>query len=34
MTFRFNFEKALQAAGVLLSLDGDQMERIRLLTLL
>ena len=34
MTFRFNFEKALQAAGVLLSLDGDQMERIRLLKLL
>jgi uncharacterized phage-associated protein len=34
MTFRFNFEKTLQAAGVLLSLDGDQMEPIRLLKLL
>ncbi len=34
MMFRFNFEKALQGAGVLLSLDGDQMERIRLLKLL
>ena len=31
MTFRFDFDKALQAAGVLLSLDGDRMERIRLL---
>jgi uncharacterized phage-associated protein len=34
MTFRFHFDKALQAAGVLLSLDGDRMERIRLLKLL
>ena len=34
MTFRFNFEKSLQAAGVLLSLDGERMERIRLLKLL
>ena len=34
MTFRFSFDKALQAAGVLLSLDGDQMESIRLLKLL
>ena len=34
MTFRFNFEKSLQAAGVLLSLDGHRMERIRLLKLL
>ena len=34
MNFRFDFDKALQAAGVLLSLDGDRMERIRLLKLL
>jgi uncharacterized phage-associated protein len=34
MVFRFDFNKALQAAGVLLSLDGDRMERIRLLKLL
>ena len=34
MTFRFDFDKALQAAGVLLTLDGDRMERIRLLKLL
>src|SRR6516162_8534668 len=34
MNFRFNFDKALQAAGVLLSLDGDRMEQIRLLKLL
>ena len=34
MTFRFHFEKSLQAAGVLLSLDGERMERIRLLKLL
>ncbi|HEX8199181.1 MAG TPA: Panacea domain-containing protein [Isosphaeraceae bacterium] len=34
MNFRFNFEKTLQAAGVLLCLDGDRMERIRLLKLL
>jgi len=34
MTFRFNFDKALQASAVLLSLDGDRMERIRLLKLL
>lgn len=34
MTFRFNFEKSLQAAGVLLSLDNNRMERIRLLKLL
>jgi len=32
--FRFHFEKAMQAAGVLLSLDGDRMESIRLLKLL
>ncbi len=34
MTFRFNFEKTLQAAGVLLSLDDNRMDRIRLLKLL
>ena len=34
MTFRFDFDKTLQAAGVLLSLDGDRMEQIRLLELL
>jgi uncharacterized phage-associated protein len=34
MNFRFDFDKALQAAGVLLSLDGDRMERIRLLKLM
>ena len=34
MTFRFSFEKSLQAAGVLLGLDGGRMERIRLLKLL
>jgi uncharacterized phage-associated protein len=34
MTFRIDYDKALQAAGVLLSLDGDRMERIRLLKLL
>jgi uncharacterized phage-associated protein len=34
MTFRFNFDKALQAAAVFLGLDGEQMERIRLLKLL
>jgi uncharacterized phage-associated protein len=34
MNFRFDFDKALQAAGVLLSLDGDRMERIRILKLL
>jgi len=34
MTFRSNFEKSLQAAGVLLGLDGNRMERIRLLKLL
>jgi uncharacterized phage-associated protein len=34
MTFRFEFDKTLQAAGVLLSLDGDRMEQIRLLKLL
>jgi uncharacterized phage-associated protein len=34
MNFRFDFDKALQAAGVLLSLDGDRMERFRLLKLL
>jgi uncharacterized phage-associated protein len=34
MTFRFDFTKALQAAGVLLTLDGDRMEQIRLLKLL
>jgi uncharacterized phage-associated protein len=34
MTFRFNFEKTLQAAAVLLGLDGNRMDRIRLLKLL
>jgi uncharacterized phage-associated protein len=34
MTFRFDFEKTLQAAGVLLNLDGCRMDRIRLLKLL
>jgi uncharacterized phage-associated protein len=34
MTFRFDFEKTLQAAGILLSLDGLRMDRIRLLKLL
>ncbi len=34
MTFRFNFEKTLQAAAVLLSLDDNRMDRIRLLKLL
>jgi uncharacterized phage-associated protein len=34
MTFRFNFDKTLQAAAVLLELDGQRMERIRLLKLL
>ena len=34
MTFRFNFDKSLQAAGVLLGLEGDRMERSRLLKLL
>jgi uncharacterized phage-associated protein len=34
MHFRFNFEKALQATGVLLGLDGDRMEYMRLLKLL
>ena len=34
MTFRFDFEKTLQAAGVLLNLDGSRMDRIRLLKLL
>jgi uncharacterized phage-associated protein len=34
MNPRFDFDKALQASGVLLSLDGDRMERIRLLKLL
>jgi uncharacterized phage-associated protein len=34
MTFRFHFDKALQAASVLLELDGDRMGRIRLLKLL
>ena len=34
MTFRFNFEKTLQAAGLLLSLDDGRMDRIRLLKLL
>lgn len=34
MIFRFNFEKALQAAAILLDLDGGRMERIRLLKLL
>jgi hypothetical protein len=34
MTFRFNFEKTLQAAGVLLRRDGKRMSRLRLLKLL
>ena len=34
MHFRFHFEKALQAAGVLMGLDGDRMEYLRLLKLL
>lgn len=34
MHFRFNFEKSLQAAGVLMSLDGGRMEYIRLLKLM
>jgi uncharacterized phage-associated protein len=34
MTFRFDFEKTLQAAGVLLDLDGPRMDRLRLLKLL
>jgi uncharacterized phage-associated protein len=34
MHFRFNFEKSLQATGVLLGLDGDRMEYMRLLKLL
>jgi len=32
--FQFNFEKTLQAAAVLMTLDGDRMESIRLLKLL
>ena len=34
MTFRFDFDKSVQAAGVLLGLDGDRMGRIRLLKLM
>jgi uncharacterized phage-associated protein len=34
MKFRFNFEKTLQAAGVLLRRDGKKMSRLRLLKLL
>lgn len=34
MILRFNFEKSLQAAALLLHLDGKRMERIRLLKLL
>jgi hypothetical protein len=34
MTLRFNFEKTLQGAGVLLHLDADRMAYIRLLKLL
>ena len=34
MQFQFNFDKTMQAAAVLLSLDGDRMESIRLLKLL
>ena len=34
MTFRFDFEKTLQGASVLLNLDGSRMDRIRLLKLL
>jgi hypothetical protein len=29
MTFRFDFEKSLQAAGCLLELHGDRMEYVR-----
>jgi uncharacterized phage-associated protein len=34
MTFRFDFNKTLQAAGVLLHLDADRMASVRLLKLL
>jgi uncharacterized phage-associated protein len=34
MNFRFDFAKTLQAAGILLELDGSRMERLRLLKLL
>ena len=34
MTFRFNFEKTLQAAGVLLHLEEKRMSRLRLLKFL
>ena len=34
MQFHFHFEKTIQAAAVLLGLDGDRMETIRLLKLL
>jgi uncharacterized phage-associated protein len=34
MHFRFDFEKTLQASGLLLNLDGGRMGRIRLLKLL
>jgi uncharacterized phage-associated protein len=34
MTFLFDFEKTLQATGVLLNLDGSRKDRIRLLKLL
>jgi uncharacterized phage-associated protein len=34
MHFRFDFDKTLQAAGVLLDADGDRMEYMRLLKLL
>jgi uncharacterized phage-associated protein len=34
MIFRFDFDKTLQAAGVLLRLDGDRMASIRLVKLL
>jgi uncharacterized phage-associated protein len=34
MQFRFDFDKTVQAAGVLLDADGDRMEYMRLLKLL
>jgi hypothetical protein len=34
MNFRFNFEKTLQAAGVLLHLEEKRMSRLRLLKFL
>src|SRR5579883_936446 len=34
MTFRFDFQKTLQASGVLLGLDANRMAYVRLLKLL